>query len=59
MKKPRKPKPRPSPKPRNVAAKALAEGQFRPKVIADPRVYRRQPRHPEPLVPTDDEGSKD
>ena len=31
--------------PRNVAAKALAEGQFRPKVEADPKTYRRRQRH--------------
>lgn len=44
------------PKPRNVAAKALAEGQFRPRVEADPKAYRRRGKHPEPLVPPDGEG---
>lgn len=51
MKKPRKPKSKPPPKPRNVAAKALAEGQFRPKVMTDPKAYKRHPRHPQPLLP--------
>jgi hypothetical protein len=50
MKKPRRKKPKASPKPRNVAAKALREGQFRPKVMADPKAYKRHPRHQEPLV---------
>jgi hypothetical protein len=31
--------------PRNVAAKALGEGQFKPKVEADPKSYRRKPKH--------------
>ena len=55
-------KPRPKapkvPKPRNVAAKALAEGQYRPKVVADPRAYKRHPKHPAP-PPDDDDGDKD
>ena len=55
MKKPRRKKPKPSPKPRNVAAKALREGQFRLKVMEDPKAYRRHPRHPEPLLPPDDD----
>ena len=52
MKKPRKPKS--PPKPRNVAAKALAEGQFRPKVEADPKAYRRREKHPAPVLPEDE-----
>lgn len=55
MKKPRKKQPKAPPKPRNVAAKALAEGRFRPKVMADPNAYKRHPRHPQPLLPADDE----
>ena len=31
--------------PRNVAAKALSEGQFKPKVEADPKAYRRKQKH--------------
>ncbi len=31
--------------PRNVAAKSLREGQFQPKVEADPKAYRRQKKH--------------
>lgn len=29
------------PRKRNLAAKALADPAFRPKVVADPRTYRR------------------
>ncbi len=31
--------------PRNVAAKALRQGQFRPKVEADPKAYKRRGKH--------------
>jgi hypothetical protein len=31
--------------PRNVAAKALREGQFQPKVEADPKAYKRKKKH--------------
>ncbi len=31
--------------PRNVAAKSLREGQFQPKVEADPKAYRRRKKH--------------
>ena len=31
--------------PRNLAAKSLAEGQFKPKVEADPKTYRRKQKH--------------
>jgi hypothetical protein len=31
--------------PRNVAAKALREGQFQPKVEADPKAYKRKNKH--------------
>jgi hypothetical protein len=31
--------------PRNLAAKSLADGQFKPKVEADPKAYRRKPKH--------------
>jgi hypothetical protein len=40
--------------PRNVAAKALREGQFQPKVEPDPKAYRRRPKHP-PKPPAEDE----
>jgi hypothetical protein len=42
----KKPVPRKAPKPRNVAAKALAEGQFQPRVQEDPKTYRRREKHP-------------
>lgn len=53
--KPTKPSRKAPHRPKNVAAKALAEGQFRPRVVADPKAYRRRKRHPEPLVPPDEE----
>lgn len=31
--------------PRNLAAKALAEGQFKPKVEPDPKAYRRRVKY--------------
>lgn len=31
--------------PRNVAAKSLREGQFQPKVEADPKAYKRRKKH--------------
>ncbi len=31
--------------PRNLAAKALAAGQFKPKVEPDPKSYRRKAKH--------------
>lgn len=31
--------------PRNVAARSLREGQFQPKVEADPRAYKRKKKH--------------
>jgi hypothetical protein len=31
--------------PRNVAAKSLREGQFQPKIEADPKVYKRKNKH--------------
>jgi hypothetical protein len=31
--------------PRNLAAKSLGEGQFKPKVEPDPRTYRRRQKH--------------
>jgi hypothetical protein len=42
MRKPRKKAP---PKPRNLAAKSLASGLFRPRVAANPKAYRRRPKH--------------
>jgi hypothetical protein len=41
--------------PRNVAAKALGSGRFKPKVEPDPKAYRRRPKHPKPILPPDDE----
>lgn len=52
----KKPKNKPPPKPRNVAAKALREGQFRPKVEPDPKAYRRRLKHQPPIVPPGDAG---
>ena len=44
--------------PRNVAAKALREGQFQPKVEPDPKGYTRRHKHkPDPLL--DIENSED
>jgi len=44
--------------PRNVAAKALREGQFQPKVEPDPKGYtRRRKQKPDPLL--DIENSED
>jgi len=42
MRKPRKKAP---PKPRNLAAKALASGLFRKRVEANPKAYKRRPKH--------------
>lgn len=37
--------------PRNVAAKALREGQFQPKVAPDPKGYKRKTKHkPDPVL---------
>lgn len=42
--------------PRNLAAKALREGQFQPKVEQDPKGYRRRSKHKaDPLPDTEDE----
>ena len=36
--------------PKNVAARALRQGQFQPKVEPDPKGYTRKPKHkPDPL----------
>lgn len=51
----KKPSKKEPPKPRNVAAKALRQGQFQPKVEENPRAYRRRPKHPAPLPPPDAE----
>lgn len=41
--------------PKNVAAKALREGQFQPKVEPDPKGYTRRPKHKrDPLVDRED-----
>jgi len=31
--------------PRNAAAKSLREGQFQPRVEADPKTYKRKTKH--------------
>lgn len=42
--------------PRNLAAKALRSGQFKPKVEPDPKAYKRKGRYaPDPLAETDRE----
>jgi hypothetical protein len=50
-------KPKAPPKPRNVAAKALSEGQFQPKVEADPKAYNRRVKHRTELseIPVEDD----
>ena len=48
MKKPKKKAP---PKPRNLAAKSLSAGQFRPKVEPDPKAYKRRPKHKPDVLP--------
>ena len=41
---------------RNLAAKALGEGQFKPKVEADPKAYRRKQKHKvDPVMKADGE----
>lgn len=41
-------------RPRNAAARALRQGQFKPRVEADPKAYRRRGRHkPDPLLGDD------
>jgi hypothetical protein len=52
----KKPRPRAAPKPRNVAAKALREGQFQPKVEENPKAYKRRPKHKPPIVPAPSDG---
>lgn len=50
----KKPKPKAPPKPRNVAAKALARGEFRPRVEDDPKAYKRRQKHkPDLTLPPD------
>jgi hypothetical protein len=52
----RKPKKKAPPKPRNVAAKALGSGRFKPKVEPNPKAYKRRQRHKiDPTVPRDDD----
>jgi hypothetical protein len=41
----RKPHPKAPPKPRNIAAKALREGQFQPKIEDKPKAYKRRTKH--------------
>ena len=42
--------------PRNLAAKALTEGQFKPKVEPDPKAYKRRTKHKlDPSVVADPE----
>lgn len=47
--------------PRNVAAKALRQGQFQPKVEKNPKGYVRKPKHerpPLPQAPAEDDASE-
>jgi hypothetical protein len=42
--------------PRNLAAKALGAGHFKPKVEPDPKTYKRKGRYrPDPLAESDRE----
>jgi hypothetical protein len=43
--------------PKNVAAKALRQGQFQPKIEDDPKAYRRRTKHPK--SPVDEAVDKD
>lgn len=46
--------------PRNVAAKALREGQFQPKVEPDPDTYTRRKKHKrDPLLDIEETKDKD
>ena len=43
--------------PRNLAARSLGSGQFKPKVEDDPKTYRRKGRYrPDPLGDAEREG---
>lgn len=49
-------------KPVNVAAKALGEGQFKPKVETNPKAYTRKLKHktaPVPIDPADESKGED
>lgn len=37
--------------PRNLAAKALRQGQFQPKIEKDPKAYSRKRKHKGPELP--------
>ena len=54
----KKPRPKKSPKPRNVAAKSLREGQFKPKVEANPKAYSRKVKHKVPPLPASEDGGE-
>jgi hypothetical protein len=41
----RKPKKKAPPKPRNLAAKSLASGVFKARIEANPKAYKRRPKH--------------
>lgn len=45
--------PRKKSAPRNLAARALRDPLFRPKVEADPKAYKRRPKHKQPISVTD------
>ena len=49
-----KPAPKPPAKPRNVAAKALREGQYQPKVEANPKAYNRRSKHRPDLLKSEE-----
>jgi hypothetical protein len=57
----RRPKKKAPPKPRNLAAKSLASGLFKARVEADPKAYKRRPKHKPDLAKTasgDDQDDK-
>ncbi|MEO6015230.1 MAG: hypothetical protein ABIQ30_16795 [Devosia sp.] len=39
----------------NLAAKALSDPKFRPKIVEKPDVYKRRPKFSQKLVETDDD----
>jgi hypothetical protein len=57
----RRPKKKAPPKPRNLAAKSLAAGLFKARIEANPKAYKRRPKHRPDLAKAaggDDHGEK-
>jgi hypothetical protein len=57
----RKPKKKAPPKPRNLAAKSLASGLFKARIEANPKAYKRRPKHKpdlDKIPPGDDQDDK-